>query len=91
MLRAHCRMKCLNRETFPASSQIVSQMRNLCLFRAYYVLCFLFLSLSSLQKTEQFLPSYETVSFAVKSVFEEFNWTEAVILATGKPEISEIL
>lgn len=49
-----------------------------------------FFPLSSLQKTEQFLPSYETVSFAVKSVFEEFNWTEAVILATGKPEISEI-
>lgn len=38
----------------------------------------------SLQKTEKFLPSYETVSFAVKNVFEEFNWTEAVILATGK-------
>lgn len=44
----------------------------------------LFLSLSSPQKTEKFLPSYETVSFAVKSVFDEFNWTEAVILATGK-------
>lgn len=59
-------------------------MRNLCLFRSYYILCFFSLSLSSPQKTEKFLPSYETVSFAVKSVFDEFNWTEAVILATGK-------
>lgn len=41
-----------------------------------------------LQKTEKFLPSFETVSFAVKNVFREFNWTEAVILATGKLEIS---
>lgn len=37
-----------------------------------------------LQKTEKFLPSYETVSLAVKSVFQEFNWTSAEILATGK-------
>lgn len=40
------------------------------------------------QKTEKFLPSYETVSFAVKNVFQEFNWTEAVILATGEFKIS---
>ena len=30
------------------------------------------------------LPSYETVSFAVKSISQEFNWTEAVIFAAGK-------
>ena len=37
-----------------------------------------------LQKTEKFLPSYEILSFAVKGAFQEFNWTSAEILATGK-------
>lgn len=60
-------------------------MRNLCLFHSYYIFMLVFFLSSPPQKTEKFLPSYETVSFAVKSVFEEFNWTEAVILATGKP------
>lgn len=35
------------------------------------------------QKTEKFLPSYETISFAIKSTAQEFNWTEAIIFATG--------
>jgi hypothetical protein len=48
-----------------------------------FIFCLVFF-----QKTENFLPSYETVSFAVKSVFQEFNWTEAVILATGECKIN---
>lgn len=50
----------------------------------FMFLYFLLLVHSFLQKTKNFLPSYETVSFAVKSVFQEFNWTSAEILATGK-------
>ncbi|XP_058056050.1 uncharacterized protein LOC131207454 [Anopheles bellator] len=34
------------------------------------------------QKTEKFVPSYETVSFAVKSIAQQLNWTEATLLAT---------
>ncbi|XP_050090753.1 uncharacterized protein LOC126574537 [Anopheles aquasalis] len=35
-----------------------------------------------MQKTEKFIPSYETVSFAVKSIAQQLNWTEAILLAT---------
>ncbi|XP_055676626.1 uncharacterized protein LOC129785955 [Lutzomyia longipalpis] len=32
--------------------------------------------------TEKFLPSFEIISFVVRSISEELNWTEAVIFAT---------
>ncbi|XP_059611066.1 uncharacterized protein LOC132257996 [Phlebotomus argentipes] len=32
--------------------------------------------------TENFLPSYEIISFVVKSISQELNWTEAVIFAS---------
>lgn len=36
------------------------------------------------QEQESSLPSHETVSFAVKSISQEFNWTEAVVFVAGK-------
>ncbi|XP_049284284.1 uncharacterized protein LOC125764274 [Anopheles funestus] len=35
-----------------------------------------------MKATEKFIPSYETVSYAVKSIAQQLNWTEAVLLAT---------
>ncbi|XP_052889070.1 uncharacterized protein LOC128297467 [Anopheles moucheti] len=35
-----------------------------------------------MKATEKFIPSYETVSFAVKSIAQQLNWTEAILLAT---------
>ncbi|XP_058454547.1 uncharacterized protein LOC131432350 isoform X2 [Malaya genurostris] len=34
-----------------------------------------------MKKTEKFVPSFETVSFAVKSISQQFNWTEAILFA----------
>ena len=48
------------------------------------------LSLFPLQATEKFIPSYETVSFAVKSIAQQLNWTEAVLLATGKCHLQTV-
>uniref|UniRef100_A0A182Y4P0 guanylate cyclase n=1 Tax=Anopheles stephensi TaxID=30069 RepID=A0A182Y4P0_ANOST len=35
-----------------------------------------------MKATVKFIPSYETVSFAVKSIAQQLNWTEAILLAT---------
>ncbi|XP_055549129.1 uncharacterized protein LOC129732346 [Wyeomyia smithii] len=35
-----------------------------------------------MKQTEKFIPSFETVSFAVKSISQQFNWTEAILFAT---------
>ncbi|XP_053691117.1 uncharacterized protein LOC128739646 [Sabethes cyaneus] len=35
-----------------------------------------------MKQTEKFIPSFETVSFAVKSISQQFNWTEAVLFTT---------
>lgn len=42
------------------------------------------------QKAQRYLPSYETISFAVKSVAKQFEWKEAVLFASGKCFISLI-
>ncbi|XP_065094305.1 uncharacterized protein LOC135714821 [Ochlerotatus camptorhynchus] len=34
-----------------------------------------------MQQTEKFVPSFATVSFAVKSISQQFNWTEAILFA----------
>lgn len=45
----------------------------------------------SLQKTQKYLPSYETVSYAVKSVSQQFGWKEAVLFAAGELQIKLFL
>lgn len=33
------------------------------------------------QKSERYLPSFQTISYAIKSISQKFNWTEAIIFA----------
>uniref|UniRef100_A0A499FT77 Guanylate cyclase n=1 Tax=Anopheles arabiensis TaxID=7173 RepID=A0A499FT77_ANOAR len=49
---------------------------------AIYRKSVLFWPCPRMKATEKFIPSYETVSFAVKSIAQQLNWTEAVLLAT---------
>lgn len=57
-----------------------------------YILIKLFPNISLyLQTPQNALPSYETISFAVKSISQEFNWTEAVIFVAGKLSVCKII
>ncbi|XP_058817392.1 uncharacterized protein LOC131680700 [Topomyia yanbarensis] len=42
-----------------------------------------------MKKTEKFVPSFETVSFAVKSISQQFNWTEAILFAAAFSNLSQ--
>lgn len=54
----------------------------------HYSHLFLFLFYSLQKTTNYYLPSYETISFAIKSLSQKFNWSEAIIFASGKHQFS---
>lgn len=52
-----------------------------CSYFEFFIMFLFDISFVYIQKSERHLPSFETIAYAVKSISQKFNWTEAIIFA----------